>query len=87
VDADFPADRADAICARHARCDTLEIAGFVSEEACRDALHDAVSALRARYGLSCETWDADAAAACLAAYEGSCETAPDLDPCTTVCGG
>lgn len=86
VDPDFPLDRANAICARYARCELLTTAGFTSEEACRAALRQAAEDQIREDGLPCARWDADAAEACLAAYDGSCESPPALGACTEVCG-
>ena len=70
VDPDFALARADAICARHARCGTLETAGFASEEACVEALESAAAALRRQYGLDCDRWSGGAAQRCLASGRG-----------------
>ena len=86
VDPDFALNRANAICARHAACDTLSDAGFSSEEGCRAALRQAAEDLVRDGGLACDAWDAEAADACLAAYGVACTYPLDLSPCTQVCG-
>jgi hypothetical protein len=83
---DFADQRALAICAWHVRCDTLRAAGFADQAECEAALGDAV-ATQARTGeLGCDTFDAPAADACLAAWEtASCDEAVDLSACDAVC--
>lgn len=84
VDPDFAGDRANAICAWHARCDGLEIAGFDTEDACRAALREAADTLDPS---TCAHWDEAAAAACLEAYATTaCDVPPDLSACLAVCG-
>jgi len=84
VDPEFAGERANALCAWHARCDTLEIAGWTSEDACRADLRAAAELLDPG---TCERWSPTAAEACLAAYaEATCDTPPDLEPCLAVCG-
>jgi hypothetical protein len=81
----FLDDRNAAICARHARCDTLEAAGYADESDCRGALEDSTEQAREDRELQCSDFDAEAADTCLAAYEGSCDEPPDLTVCDTVC--
>ncbi len=87
VDTTFAFDRANAICERHATCGTLGDAGYASEEACRASLRQAADDLLRDEGQACETWDAQAAADCLAVYEGACDLPLDFSACTRVCGG
>ncbi len=78
--------REGAICARHARCDTLTAAGFADEAACLDALSAAARALAADGALACPAFNPDAADACLAAWsEPPCDEAPDVSGCDAVC--
>lgn len=82
------ADRhADAVCAWRARCETLEVAGFESEEACRSASRESVAEQDARGELGCDAYDETAATKCLAAYEeAKCGEEVDVGECAGVCG-
>lgn len=80
--------RAEAMCARHARCDTLEVAGFADERACVDALLGAAERARGAGQDDCPGYDAAAADACLATWADTpCEEVPDLRVCDAVCQG
>lgn len=80
---EFAHRRADAICAWHARCDTLEMAGFTSPEACATALYEAADNTSG----ACEDYDAGAADACVAAWtDADCDAQVDLSACEGVCG-
>lgn len=83
---DFVTARGEAVCARHARCGTLDDAGFESEVACRAAMEDAAADQAAGGELGCAGFDAGAADACVAAWsEAACDAAPDLSACEAVC--
>lgn len=83
----FAYARAEAICAWHARCDTLAAAGFAGEDACREALETAADQMDRQGELGCAAWDAEAADACLAVWEeAACDVPLDLTPCAAVCG-
>lgn len=83
---DFLQARAEATCARHARCGTLELSGYGTEEGCVNFLEEAIDALRKRGQLDCPSYDADAADACIAVIEDTpCDEAPDLSVCDMVC--
>ncbi len=81
------ADRhADAVCAWRARCETLEVAGFASEEECQTASQESVARRDAKGELACEGYDAVAAEKCLAVYaDVQCGEAPNLGGCAGVC--
>lgn len=82
----FAHARAGAICAWHARCGTLEAAGFPSEGACQEALIAAADALGEEGGLACDGHDPRAEAACLATWEHTrCGEPLDLQPCEALC--
>lgn len=81
----FLDDRAAAICARHARCETLAAAGYADEETCLTTIAQADGALADAGTLGCDGFDAAAAEACLAAWDVDCAEVPDLSVCEKVC--
>lgn len=84
---DFAEDRAGALCERHARCETLEAAGFATRAECQAALDDAIRAANRSGELDCPDYDADAAEACVAVYEETeCGEELELGACEGVCG-
>lgn len=84
----FAGDRAEAICAWHARCGTLEAAGFTDEADCVDALNAAAAQMGRDNRLGCDGYDPEAAEACLAVWEqAECGAPLDLGPCEAVCAG
>jgi hypothetical protein len=66
---DFAYERADAVCAWHERCGTLEAAGFTDESDCKAGLHAAVKEANVRGELDCPDYDQGAAEACVRAWE------------------
>lgn len=82
----FLDDRAAAICARHAACDSLADAGYTDEDACLAALDASTGALADQGALACETFDAAAADDCLTTYAAApCDEPPDLSRCDEAC--
>lgn len=81
----FLVDRDLAICGRHARCESLEAAGYTDEAECLDTLAASTEAAHGENTLGCGTFDAAAADACLAAYDAACDVVPDLTECDAVC--
>lgn len=86
--ADFMDARAEAICARHARCETLEVAGFDDEAACVEDLLAAADRARDAGQDDCPGYDDAAADGCVDELERApCDDAPDLRVCDAVCQG
>ena len=83
---EFAESQAEAACAWHARCETLELAGFADEAECLERLEDAVAKRQEAGELQCDSYDASAADACLAVYaETACDVVPDFTICEDVC--
>lgn len=82
----FLDDRAAAICARHARCDTLADAGYADEADCVATIATSDGAAHDEGALACDPFHEDAVPACLAAWDTPCDVPPDLTPCDEVCG-
>lgn len=83
---DFLQARAEAVCARHARCGTLDAAGFADEAACLEALEAANRRASLAGQADCDRYDADAADSCLAAWADTpCDEPVDLAACDAVC--
>lgn len=83
---EFARAQADALCAWHERCDSLEVGGWSDLASCEEQLQHAVELRAANGELGCEGYDAAAADACLAVYaEVACDAIPDLAVCEEVC--
>lgn len=84
----FAEERAVAICAWHARCETLAEAGFADEATCVAELQHAAAVADRASELGCPSFDPEAADTCLAVWaEASCDTPVDVSVCDEVCGG
>ena len=82
----FAQERAEAVCAWHTRCETLDDAGFTDEAECNSRLSDSVDALDRNGELGCDGFDPTAADACVAVWrDAACDTVPDVSVCDTVC--
>lgn len=82
----FSEDRAEAVCAWHARCDTLDDAGFTDQDECTSRLLDSVDALDQGGELECPGFDAAKADACVAVWtDAACDVPPDVSVCDEVC--